>query len=260
MCGPSRAMSTSHKSRLFHTCSGHLVAKSFLVRTMSIVSIVLGSTMLDCAETSTSRRSIRLPDSTLLILPERRGSCDFDYPVQALDAGESGVVELNISVNADGRVTSAKVSKGVSPALDEAALKSIYKCRFDPATKTGVVTPVTNLKYRFIFEYGVSTEEAKTILGQIKDRVIDCQRDELKRTPELAGKIVTSFLIGPNGRVLRAEVTETTIHNRSVEECVLELIRGLTFPIPADVTTFGFDKTWVFSHLDGNSDVGVIPK
>jgi bla regulator protein BlaR1 len=60
------------------------------------------------------------------------------YPHDELAAGHQGTVRMAFLVNTDGSIASARV-EGTSgfPALDEAALSALSKCRFTPARKGG---------------------------------------------------------------------------------------------------------------------------
>ncbi|MFQ5650756.1 MAG: TonB family protein [bacterium] len=52
-----------------------------------------------------------------------------------------------------------------------------------------------------------------------------CYERELKRNPNLRGKITVRFTITSGGRVKNVELVSSTINNRSVERCVLNRIR-----------------------------------
>jgi TonB family protein len=58
------------------------------------------------------------------------------YPKDALAKGIEGVVEVEILIDAGGKVTRARVLKSV-PGLDEAALDTVERWRFSPAMKNG---------------------------------------------------------------------------------------------------------------------------
>ena len=59
-----------------------------------------------------------------------------------------------------------------------------------------------------------------------------CYEKELKRNPKLSGKIVVLFTIGTDGRVIRARIQSTTMHNENVESCILRMVRRWRFPRP----------------------------
>jgi TonB family protein len=52
-----------------------------------------------------------------------------------------------------------------------------------------------------------------------------CYERELKRTPDLAGKITVRITVGPDGAVTNAEIVNSTLNNERVERCILSRIR-----------------------------------
>ena len=63
------------------------------------------------------------------------------YPLEAKDEGVSGVVILEARIEADGRVTNARVLRSIRP-LDQAALDAVKQWEFTPTLVNGVPTPV----------------------------------------------------------------------------------------------------------------------
>ena len=63
------------------------------------------------------------------------------YPQDARDAGVQGVVVIDIRIEPDGRVGSAKVLRSV-PMLDQAALDAVRQWEFTPTLLNGVPVPV----------------------------------------------------------------------------------------------------------------------
>jgi bla regulator protein BlaR1 len=75
---------------------------------------------------------------------ERSAAIDFHscakpvYPHEELAAGHEGTVGMKFLVNVDGTVGASRVERTSGfPALDEAALQALSKCRFTPARKGG---------------------------------------------------------------------------------------------------------------------------
>jgi TonB family protein len=64
------------------------------------------------------------------------------YPQSARDAKITGVVLLEASIGADGRVIDARVVRSI-PELDAAALDAVKQWEFTPTAINGVPTPVT---------------------------------------------------------------------------------------------------------------------
>jgi TonB family protein len=52
-----------------------------------------------------------------------------------------------------------------------------------------------------------------------------CYQRELKRSPNLKGKLVVRFVITPQGAVSNATVVSSTLNNSTVENCVVERIK-----------------------------------
>ncbi|MFP2931551.1 TonB family protein, partial [Pyxidicoccus sp. 3LG] len=73
-----------------------------------------------------------------------------------------------------------------------------------------------------------------------------CYEKELKRNPNLKGKVVVRFTIKTNGRVGDFEIEENTLGNEAVGSCIRTTIRGWTFPFKPDSDT-GVSYPFVFS-------------
>jgi protein TonB len=58
------------------------------------------------------------------------------YPQEAFVKKIEGTVEVEILIDASGNVTRARVIQSI-PALDQAALQTVYRWRFSPAIKNG---------------------------------------------------------------------------------------------------------------------------
>jgi len=74
------------------------------------------------------------------------------YPHDELAAGHEGTVQMGFQVQADGTIGSSRVERSSGyPALDEAALTALNKCRFKPALKNGQpVASSTDVKYVWV--------------------------------------------------------------------------------------------------------------
>jgi protein TonB len=76
------------------------------------------------------------------------------YPAAAERAGIEGKVRLRVALDARGRVSSARVLRGLGHGLDEAAIEALtHRCRFTPAIATdGRPVPYVIESYSFLFE------------------------------------------------------------------------------------------------------------
>ncbi len=61
-----------------------------------------------------------------------------------------------------------------------------------------------------------------------------CYEKELKRNPNLKGKVVVRFSITPGGRASEIEIEQDTLGNDAVGSCIKTVIRGWVFPFKPD--------------------------
>jgi TonB family protein len=73
------------------------------------------------------------------------------YPEQAREQGLQAAVELEIVIDAEGRVSEARVVEPVGHGFDEAALEAVRRFVFKPATRDGESVP-SRIRYRYLFE------------------------------------------------------------------------------------------------------------
>jgi len=59
-----------------------------------------------------------------------------------------------------------------------------------------------------------------------------CYEKQLKRNPNLSGKIVIVFMVGGNGRVSSVEVDQNTMGNKEVGSCIVRQVKRWIFPKP----------------------------
>jgi TonB family protein len=62
----------------------------------------------------------------------------------------------------------------------------------------------------------------------------NCYEKELKRNPQLKGKVVVRFHIKPSGRTGDIDVEENTLGNEAVGSCIRTVIRSWVFPFKPD--------------------------
>jgi protein TonB len=76
------------------------------------------------------------------------------YPAEAERAGIEGKVRLRVALDARGKVTSARVLRGLGYGLDQAAVEALtHRCRFTPAIAAdGRPAPFVIESYTFAFE------------------------------------------------------------------------------------------------------------
>jgi TonB family protein len=77
-----------------------------------------------------------------------------------------------------------------------------------------------------------------------------CYERELKRTPDLAGKVTVRITVGPDGAVTNAEIVNSTLNNERVERCILSRIRLWNDfkPIEASEGDVTFRQVYTFGY------------
>ncbi len=71
---------------------------------------------------------------------------------------------------------------------------------------------------------GRSQDAVAAIVARHTAAIQSCYQSEVRRTPELKGKIVVRFVITPQGTVESATVVSSTLNNPRVEKCVISRI------------------------------------
>lgn len=85
--------------------------------------------------------------------PEAIGEVKVPYPEEAKRAGIEGTVNLRITVDFEGKVTTVTLISGPGYGLDEAALAAIKRFKFKPAMKAGeAVSTTITYKYTFLLD------------------------------------------------------------------------------------------------------------
>lgn len=76
---------------------------------------------------------------------------------------------------------------------------------------------------------GASAADIQSVIDQNAAAINSCYQKELKKQPDLKGKLSVQIKINPAGRVAGVTVTQNTV-NASVAQCVQNKIRGWSFP------------------------------
>ncbi|MBL8936742.1 MAG: AgmX/PglI C-terminal domain-containing protein [Archangium sp.] len=183
--------------------------------------------------------------------------------------GEGGVVgDLLKDSNGVGGVADAMKNAGVQVATAEDALKLKLK-----GSETGATVGVTAMGTDGV--KNVVLEESKTvaIAGRVREEVItvdapdissealsnwmrgrrgaivSCYERELKRDHSLSGRLVLKFVVSTRGRVTDLDLSEGTMQNAAVRECITSIARNWVLPFtPEDEVPVAFP--FVFSPVN----------
>ncbi len=80
---------------------------------------------------------------------------------------------------------------------------------------------------------GLTAQQIQQTIQKYMGNVLNCYDLEIKKNPELnAGRVVLSFDVELDGKILNSAVTKTTLHHKKVEACIVENSRTWIFPKP----------------------------
>jgi len=69
------------------------------------------------------------------------------------------------------------------------------------------------------------------------DSLRQCYQREALQSRNLAGVVTATWLVEPAGNVTQVTISDSTLHNPTVEGCVLREVKALRFPRGASVST-----------------------
>ncbi len=75
-------------------------------------------------------------------------------------------------------------------------------------------------------------EIIQRVVRQQRRQLVHCYEQELQRDPTLSGRVVMTWVVAANGSVVSANVSETTLNNLAVENCLAARIQRWVFPEP----------------------------
>ncbi len=76
-----------------------------------------------------------------------------------------------------------------------------------------------------------------------------CYQRELKRNPNLRGKVVVRFIIDPSGKVVEVTIVSSTLRNRRVERCIVNRIKRWNFgAIDKSKGNTAFKQVYTFGY------------
>jgi outer membrane biosynthesis protein TonB len=84
---------------------------------------------------------------------------------------------------------------------------------------------------------GRSNEELNTKLREIKPAVENCFKQEKRLNPNLKGSLKVVFSVNARGQVRSVNISENSLKNSKVEDCIKQKFRTLRFPAAKDEIT-----------------------
>ncbi|MFT5359234.1 MAG: outer membrane biosynthesis protein TonB [Polyangiales bacterium] len=70
----------------------------------------------------------------------------------------------------------------------------------------------------------------RRVVRRHHNEIRHCYERSLQAHPELDGRVMTRFIVGPEGSVLSSSVVESSLQHAETELCVTRVLLRLTFP------------------------------
>jgi vitamin B12 transporter len=121
------------------------------------------------------------------------------YPTAAQAAGLAAHVDLDMTIDATGRVTDVRAVAPAGNGFDEAAVEAARKFVFEPARRGSQAIPA-RIRYRYVFALPAEPAPLPTT-GDLEGRVLARGQDQA-----IAGATVT--LVSPDGESTQTAVTD----------------------------------------------------
>ena len=90
-------------------------------------------------------------------------------------------------------------------------------------------------------------EIIQRVIREHRREIRACYEGELQRDPDLEGRVVVGFVISSDGQVAGSRISESTLGNSAVEDCVARRVRQWRFPEPRGGGTVNVNYPFVFS-------------
>lgn len=97
---------------------------------------------------------------------------------------------------------------------------------------------------------GLTQQEIATVIRANLNQIRHCYEKLLQSSPNSAGKIKMKFVVGTNGRVKSTQITNSTISNGVMKNCVRNSVRRWAFPKPRGGSPVTVNYPFVFNPLN----------
>ena len=81
-------------------------------------------------------------------------------------------------------------------------------------------------------EGGLDRDQIAAVINRNRGQIVYCYEKGLKTQPGIGGRVSVSFVIGPAGRITRANVAESSLESSMVENCMVARMKSWQFPRP----------------------------
>jgi TonB family protein len=171
-------------------------------RTVVAIALAVGMTSTVLGQTALGQEAAPAAAShaNALTPPKLTTFVDATYPAAAQAARQAANVDLELTIDAAGKVTDARVVTPVGNGFDEAAVEAARRFVFEPARRGDHAIPA-RIKYRYVFELAAAPAPVPTT-GQLEGKAIARDTNQL-----VAGAVVT--LVAKDGGSTRSAITDS---------------------------------------------------
>lgn len=81
-------------------------------------------------------------------------------------------------------------------------------------------------------EGGLDRDQIIAVINKNRGQIVYCYERGLQTQPQIGGRVAVDFVIGPNGRISKANVAQSTLASKSVENCIVARMKTWQFPKP----------------------------
>lgn len=100
---------------------------------------------------------------------------------------------------------------------------------------------------KVVYKGSLSREEIQRVVKRHMNQIKYCYEKELAKSPNLQGKVVAFWIISGTGLVQTAKASQNTMGNKSVEQCIMKVVKRMRFPRPKGGGTVTVTYPFVFS-------------
>jgi TonB family protein len=81
-------------------------------------------------------------------------------------------------------------------------------------------------------EGGLDRDQIIAVINRHRGQIVYCYERGLQTQPHIGGRVAVNFIIGPNGRINRARVAQSSLASKYVENCIVSRMKTWQFPRP----------------------------
>lgn len=104
--------------------------------------------------------------------------------------------------------------------------------------------------------------KAKAVVDELEtqtDDLVECYRKGLTADPELAGSVLVTFEVNPDGSVESTRMAGSRLRDSATERCVVNEAAKLTFPANAEGETTALTVPFLLVEFDPNAPPLPVP-